>query len=259
MERQEKVREAKAVRLYSRGLTLHQVAHKLGMSPNGVRSCLQRAGVVLRRRGHPRTVDADRAVRLYATSMSLSEVAAELGVSKTGVWVALNRAGVLRTFTETAALKSEPVRQTVLDAWRSGLSARECAERTACSPDRTRRFLRQAGYDPNSRRYGRAGCGPLVRAARLAAGLNQSELARRIGWQPSRICDIERNYQRPLHRNLTKIAAALGCPVERLMPEAAEPAAAPRPEPGSQEPVRHPAPQSAARRPGRDVKRTPRR
>jgi transcriptional regulator with XRE-family HTH domain len=180
--------------------------------------------------------------------MTLHEVAKELGVSKTGVWIVLNRAGVLRSPAEAMTLRSEPLRRRLLEAWHRGLDAQECAAAVECEVDTARRHLRRAGFNPNARSRGLEGCGPLIREARQAAGLNQSELARRCGVVPSHICDYERGQWNPRRRTLRRIAQALGCPVERLIPESAEAIAAERLKPTPENSVRHAVPSRGDRK-----------
>src|SRR5262249_19849672 len=111
MSRARETNEIKAARLYQSGLTLHQVAAKLGMSPDRVRHSLARAGVTMRSPGRVRQIDAERAVRLYQTPMTIQQVADELGCSKSAVWNWLKRAGVTRTLSATCAAVREPRRQ----------------------------------------------------------------------------------------------------------------------------------------------------
>jgi transcriptional regulator with XRE-family HTH domain len=90
------------------------------------------------------------------------------------------------------------------------------------------RCIREAGYE--ARQSSRAGCGPLIRAARQRAGLSQTELARRAGMVQSKISDYERGRWHPTRRSLLQVAQALGCPIERLLPPAAESASPSPPE-----------------------------
>ena len=47
-------------------------------------------------------------------------------------------------------------------------------------------------------------------------GLSQSELAKRIGWQPSHISHFESGRRLPSVQNLIKLARALGVSTDRL-------------------------------------------
>lgn len=54
-------------------------------------------------------------------------------------------------------------------------------------------------------------------ALRTAAGLSQSDLARRIGRGPSFVCDLERGPGDPSLRTLEMLAAGLGVSESRLI------------------------------------------
>lgn len=61
--------------------------------------------------------------------------------------------------------------------------------------------------------------GQRVRAARLATGMTQAELAERIGSRQERITEIERDvYEAPSFARLCAIADALGISVDELRP-----------------------------------------
>lgn len=49
-----------------------------------------------------------------------------------------------------------------------------------------------------------------LRDLRVAAGLSQSELARKIGCAPSYICDLERGRRGPMLGTLAPLADAIG-------------------------------------------------
>lgn len=60
----------------------------------------------------------------------------------------------------------------------------------------------------------------MLKQLRESKGLTQMELARRSGVPQSTICDIEAGRTKgPTLRVAVKLAAALGVPVERLLPE----------------------------------------
>jgi DNA-binding XRE family transcriptional regulator len=227
MGRERPINQAQAARLYHSGLSLPQVAAKLHASVERVRAYLCDAGVAIRNRGRPRHLVSERAVRLYQTPMTLQQVADQLGWSKTTVWNHLHRAGVLRSSSAGWAVVREPIRQKVLEAWQHGYNVTESARRAGCAASTASQYIRAAGY--RSHRKGRAGCGPLVRAARVAAGLTQTEVARRAGMKQSSLSDLERGRWNPTRPLLVRIAAALGCPVQRLLPPLAKPDSTPGP------------------------------
>ena len=55
-----------------------------------------------------------------------------------------------------------------------------------------------------------------IKYARERAGLNQSELARKLGVLPSAVCRMERPGNYPDAARLPAIAAALDCSVDEL-------------------------------------------
>jgi transcriptional regulator with XRE-family HTH domain len=60
--------------------------------------------------------------------------------------------------------------------------------------------------------------GNAVRDARLAAGISQSELARRLGVSPPYVVRIERGQENPTAGQLFNIASALGAAFRLSMP-----------------------------------------
>ena len=58
--------------------------------------------------------------------------------------------------------------------------------------------------------------GPRLRAARIAAGLTQTDLGREIGLPPSRISEWESGIGAPKWEYVLRVCAALKIPVSRL-------------------------------------------
>ncbi len=61
--------------------------------------------------------------------------------------------------------------------------------------------------------------GANIAARRIMCGLDQSELAERVGRSPTAILYIERGQRRPSVELLTNIAKALDCSVDELLGE----------------------------------------
>ncbi len=59
--------------------------------------------------------------------------------------------------------------------------------------------------------------GTNIAAKRMKCGLNQMELAERVGRSPTAILYIERNQRRPSVELLANIAKALDCSVDELL------------------------------------------
>lgn len=76
-------------------------------------------------------------------------------------------------------------------------------------------------YSPHSKDPTLAAFGGAVRAARVADGVSQEELALRSGIDRSYLGAIERGDQNPGLLHLVRIAEALGTTVAALMKEAA--------------------------------------
>jgi DNA-binding XRE family transcriptional regulator len=211
MGHKRQINEARAVRLYQKGLTLQEVARQVGRSEDWVRTRLERAGVPRRRRGRPLQTDVPRAIELYRELGNVGKVADEMGGCKSRIWAHLKKAGVMASGAEAQARRYATKRGRVLEAWQHGLTVVECAREAGCSQDTASRTIRRAGFDPRAHSRSLADCGPLIRSVREEAGLNQTQLARLIGTRPRRICDFERGYHRPTLRMLRRIARGLVC------------------------------------------------
>ena len=91
-----------------------------------------------------------------------------------------------------------------------GAIAGNSVERTVSAPREPR--PPRAPPDPST-------IGGRVAAMRAARGLTAVELARRLGWTPQRVTNIERGHScSPSLRTLRRIAEALGCAVHKLIP-----------------------------------------
>lgn len=102
---------ARAMALYETGLSIREVAAKLGCSFGTVRTILHKADVTLRPQGAVRgrsIVSATDATRLYGEGMGIRAVAAELGVKKDSVRKALLDAGVTLRRRGRVQARTEP-------------------------------------------------------------------------------------------------------------------------------------------------------
>ncbi len=106
---------AQCVALYEEGLTMEQVAERLGMTYGAVqRRLTKHAGVKPR----PSTKgmqflsdeEVERTIALYKSGMSLAAVAREVGRSVSGVAMRLDRAGVQRRGKETVVKRTSAER-----------------------------------------------------------------------------------------------------------------------------------------------------
>ncbi len=106
--------------------------------------------------------------------------------------------------------------------YRSGLDLRQVGDRLGFSMSGIYRCLVRSGeplrpVGSSGRAYRTVGPGTPVAAARRTTGITLVELGRRLNVTKQRAAQIERssNLDRP---TLLRIARALGCPVERLIP-----------------------------------------
>src|SRR6266851_8088681 len=94
----EEIAEADLVRLYcDEGLSVSEVARRLGWSPSAIYSRLVALGIARRKAWARNAVEADTVElsRLYVDEgMSLSAIAAHYGCAMTTVWRRLQAAGI---------------------------------------------------------------------------------------------------------------------------------------------------------------------
>jgi transcriptional regulator with XRE-family HTH domain/DNA-binding CsgD family transcriptional regulator len=210
----------RVVRLYQTPLPAVMVARMLGLSVDLVVAVLRSAGV-LRPQGRwarSTRIDVARAIKLYKVTGSVHRVGKQMGCAGSAVWRVLKDAGVVRNHRQSVVFCQEPRRRKIVEAWQQGHDPGEIARLLGYSKESVLKQLRTAGITP-AYRWSVQGAGPLVRAARTEAGFTQTELARRLNFESSRISDYERGRVGLRLGRIRQIAAAIGCPFGRLLPE----------------------------------------
>lgn len=108
MGRIRNVRSGEIVRLYQEGLSIRQIARRLGLAFGTVQNRLKKKGVVFRPTGDPNSLSDHTRVEILEMytrlEMTTREIACELGVSQFTVWNNLRDAGVLRSAEESRRL-----------------------------------------------------------------------------------------------------------------------------------------------------------
>jgi transcriptional regulator with XRE-family HTH domain len=127
-----------------------------------------------------------RVAELRARGLTLAEIARRLGITKQAVHQCLTR----------------PPRSQ-----QPGVTCRGCGGVAVPAGARVRE--RGEGLCPACLRRRGAAFGRLLRACRLAAGMNKAELARRSGLLPARLADYEAGRHRPRAAALDHLAAVL--------------------------------------------------
>jgi len=191
---------AVACRLYATdGLSLREVAERLGTTPDKVRVRLSRAGVELRAPGrHPwvTPLDRDWLADAYANRrLSDSQIAAEAGCSPAHVRNELRRHGIRRRRGPAplppgwTPLTPEVLRQLYeVEA----LTIAEVAERVGGSPARVLAALHRAGIEtrapgtPSGRRLTRL-TPELLHRLYVEEGLSAAQVAERVGGDGNRV------------------------------------------------------------------------
>jgi hypothetical protein len=140
--------------------------------------------------GQGRWPDPERrrlVAELRAQGLSLPEIGRHLGITKQAVHYCLTR----------------PLR-----SHQPGVACRGC--RAVAVPAGARVRERGEGLCPACLRRRGAPLARLLRACRLAAGMNKAELARRSGLRPTLLADYEAGRHRPRAATRARLAAVLG-------------------------------------------------
>jgi hypothetical protein len=153
------VDEEEAVRRYTEGAGLFELAAELHIGANRLRAILRQYDVPIRGRGQvvgqrgagARPFDVDEAVRLYEGGLDSAQVARQLGVSGVRVQDALRDRGVLRRpLTEARPFDENRARALYAEGWTLEQLRREFGVRTSRIADllRANGELRPKGRRP---------------------------------------------------------------------------------------------------------------
>lgn len=139
--------------MYEQGLSLSEVARRLGTTVYVVRQAVLAQGGVIRppggRPGPVRPIDIERARAMYEAGMSIRRIAEELGASRCRVHTQLRAAGVrMRDVRSPRASRiTEEKRAAILQACRERVPLAEICARLRTSRRTIMRVLGEAGVE----------------------------------------------------------------------------------------------------------------